>query len=292
MFAAKVFLGLSVAVDGSAWNRTSGVISNFNKYQAGSMLKKITRITIPILIIFVGVKFYYHSSLVPNQSIIESEPEKSAFVAPVNSPVHDAPLTQSNHSSVAKNTNLLLSEQYQKINKNSAYPTLDSRMDALLERRPNTNISKELLLQNLAEASAWKSSNRIVEDTSHGIDSNQSASKKYVVEFNRGKIETLMNGDTLEIPIPETGNSYVMRVDNIQANGDGNITWSGVLLNENGGDYPVTFTQNQATLTVGGVSTPTGHFGLEARESEGWLMASRVMTRAHGDKPDFIIPKE
>jgi hypothetical protein len=256
------------------------------------MLKKISLITIPILIIIVGVKFYYHDSLISNQPIVESVPDKSTFIAPVNNPVNDAPSTQANHSSVAKNTSLLLAEQYQKINQNPAYPTLDSRMVAMLERRPNTNISKEHLLQNLAEASAWKSSNRIIEDASHGTGNNQSASKKYVVAFNREKIETLMNGDTLEIPIPETGNSYVMRVDNIQASGDGNITWSGVLLNESGGDYPVTFTQNQATLTVGGVSTPTGHFGLEAREGEGWLIASRVMTRAHGDKPDFIIPKE
>lgn len=262
------------------------------------MLKKITLFAIPVLIIILGVKFYNHESLSDAPSMITSEPEKSlapeksTVIAPVSNPTTDAISTQASHSSIASNSDLPLSEHYQKVNKNPAYPTLDSRMAALLERRPNTSITKERLLQYLEEASAWKSSNRVIEDDSQGTGNNQSGSKKYLIEFNREKIETLMNGDTLEIPIPETGNSYVMQVENIQANGDNNITWSGTLLNEDGGSYPVTFTQNQTTLTVGGVSTPTGHFGLEAREGEGWLMASRVMTHAHDDKPDYIIPEE
>lgn len=255
------------------------------------MIKKLILATISILIIILGVKFYFHESHISNQPHSESEPEKSTVIEPVNNSVHHTQSNQTNHSP-EKNTDFLLEEQYQKINQNPAYPTLDSRMAALFERRPNTNISKEMLMKNLAEAAAWKSSNRIIEDTSYGTGSNQSASKKYEIEFNREKIETLMHGDTLEIPISETASSYVMRVDNIQDNGDGNITWSGVLINENGGDYPVTFTQNRTNLTVGGVSTPSGHFGLEAREGEGWLMASRVMTRAHDEKPDFIIPNK
>lgn len=256
------------------------------------MLKKITLIAIPGLIIIAGVKFYNQESVIDSPPMIESPAEKSTLTAPVSNPVVDALPAQASHSSVANNADVLLSERYQKINKNPAYPTLDSRMAALLERRPNTNITKELLLQHLEETSAWKSSNQIIEGDSQSTGNNQPESKKYLVEFNREKIETLMNGDTLEIPIPETGNSYVMQVEDIQVNGDNNITWSGVLLNENGGFYPVTFTQNQSTLTLGGVSTPTGHFGLEARENGGWLMASRVMTNAHDDKPDYIIPDE
>lgn len=257
------------------------------------MLKKLLFIIGSIFFIFLGVNFYYKTTPDSTAPITKSELQGATFVAPVNNPVDDAPLVQVNNSSVATDTKLLLDDQYQKINQNPAYPTLDSRMAALLERRPDSTISKEVLLQNLAENSAWKSSGRVIEDVTHGTGNNQSASKKYVVEFNREKIETLMNGDTLEVLVPETGNSHLMRVDNIQSNGNGNITWSGVLLDENGGDYyPVTFTQSQGNLTVGGISTPAGHFGLEARGDSGWLMASRVMTNAHDDKPDFIIPNE
>lgn len=176
-------------------------------------------------------------------------------------------------------------DEYARVSQNPDYPTLGYRMLEINARRPDTEFTPEDVLQALAEPSAWQPLESPPEEW---LDQAEEDGRKFV-QFNRTKIETLVAGDLLEIPIENTGATYVMHVKQVEANVDGNITWRGTI-DSGSGQYPVSLTQNASNFTVGGFSTPEGYFMLQATNDAGWIVASRGVAGDDSGVPDYIIP--
>lgn len=181
------------------------------------------------------------------------------------------------------------SERYLAVNRNATYATLDDRMAELGKLRPQMQLSAEEVARLMEEPAAWAKGTFSPSDVDTPDERQRPASDKRYIEFNAKKIETLLQGDKLEIPVEAAKATYVMTVESVQNHGDGDITWSGSL-DDDSGTYPVSFTQNQAALTVGGVSTPSGHFLLEVRNGKGWILTSRVMGNGGTGGSDVVKP--
>lgn len=180
-------------------------------------------------------------------------------------------------------------ERYLAVNRNAAYATLEDRMAELGRLRPRSQPSAEEVARLMEEPAAWAKGTFSPSDVDTPDERQRPTSDKQYIAFNARKIETLLPGDKLEIPIEAARATYVMTVESVQNHGNGDITWSGSL-DDDSGTYPVTFTQNEAALTVGGVSTPAGHFLLEVRNGKGWILTSRVMGDGGSGEPDFATP--
>lgn len=180
-------------------------------------------------------------------------------------------------------------ERYLAVNRNAAYATLDERMAELGKLRPGMQLSAEEVARLMEEPAAWAKGSFPPSDVDTPDERQRPASDKQYIAFNANKIETLLPGDKLEIPIEAARATYVMTVESVENHGNGDVTWSGSL-DDDSGTYPVSFTQNQAALTVGGVSTPSGHFLLEVRNGKGWILTSRVMGDGGTGEPDFVTP--
>ena len=176
-------------------------------------------------------------------------------------------------------------DEYRRLSQNPDYPTMGYRMLEINARRPDSKFSPEEVLQALAEPAAWQPLATPPEEWLHQINDED---RKFI-QFNRTKIETLVAGDSLEIPIENSGATYVMQVEQVEANVDGNITWRG-RIDDGTGQYPASITQNSSDFTAGGFSTPDGHFIFQATNDTGWILASRGVARDNSAESDYIIP--
>lgn len=179
-----------------------------------------------------------------------------------------------------------LEARYQTANTNSDYPTLESKLREIYQRRPDSDYSESELVDAVQRGSAWER----LEEKPAGLDmpEQQKSYDAEFIRFDRMKIETLSVGDTMEIPVVHTGETYVMQIDEVVTHGDGNITWRGSY-NHQGQNFHISFTQNTSGLTVGGMNTPNGHYTLEAHNENGWVVSSNSGLQASSE-PDYIIP--
>ncbi len=90
-----------------------------------------------------------------------------------------------------------------------------------------------------------------------------------VVQFNRGKLETMFPGDEMYIFSQRLGYTLVMVVDQVEDHQDGSMTWHGHI-KDLPPVYRVSFTQGPQ-FTLADILTPQGHFRMEARGDYGWI---------------------
>ena len=137
----------------------------------------------------------------------------------------------------------------------------------------------EAVLEQMAKETAWKTANEPGAKLHSKLDDDEWHDGREFIEFNGDKIETLVPGDHLKIPMQQTLQEYTMKIEEVEVYDDGNITWRGHLL-----DYEqhnkASITRGK-TLTVGGISTPTGHYTLQAHGDQGWIVNSADLSDAH-----------
>ena len=190
-------------------------------------------------------------------------------------PAAEPPLTES-----------LISE-YEQANHNPAYPNLASRYEEIKARRPDSHLTPSQLVIAVAEDSAWEPTSQLPE--AQLLLDELNITDPALMRFNSAKVESLVIGDVLDIPIPQAGTSYRLRIESIQPDATGTLTWRGHILFQ-GKNYYASITRNREGLTIGGINTPHGHFTLEAHNDAGWISASQNSFH-NAAEVDFIVPR-
>ena len=110
------------------------------------------------------------------------------------------------------------------------------------------------------------------------------------IEFDPSRVEVMMPGDSLEIPVWQLGERFTMRVERTETHSNGSVTWHGHLQNF---DEPhlVTITVGNG-LSLGGIDTPNGHYVLQVNGDKGWIASSETLFKRNETETDMIIPPD
>lgn len=179
----------------------------------------------------------------------------------------------------------VLENVYQKINVNDSYPTFSHRLEAYQIFFPNKTFEMNDVLQAMRQEAAWETVSQ--EKTQHLLlnEDERNDDREYI-SFDRFKVETLLPGDTLELPITNLDVALVMEVDTIEQQ-EGSFTWFGHLT-----DYPtaeVSITQGEG-LAMGAIHFPSEHFAFQVNGEIGWVASSTTLFKP--GEVDHIIPGE
>ena len=109
-----------------------------------------------------------------------------------------------------------------------------------------------------------------------GLDDEERYDGREFIRFSPLKLESMMPGDEMEIPLDQENATFNMVVDSVEVFPDGNVAWRGHFK-----DFPaenqVSFTRG-IDLTVGNITLPDKQFTVQAQgEKAGWLTASRSL---------------
>ena len=189
-----------------------------------------------------------------------------------------------------------LLQEPQLIELNPDYPTMAMRLHEMTARRDGQDFDPAQVRDALAASAAWEAS----DEAGAGLDltDEELNDGREFIEFKRIKLESLVAGDTLELPINQSGQIYKAEITQAVANSDGSVTWHGKLVDElgavtdeSGSAYDVTFTSGQR-MASGGMFTPEGHFVIEAVGEQGWIANASTLFKFDEDVPDYIIPDD
>lgn len=179
-----------------------------------------------------------------------------------------------------------LQERYAGVSDNPDYPQLQSRLDAMQKRRPGQSFDPEKVVKTIARPEAWVRIDTPPDDLP--LTPAEKFDGREFIRFNPMRIETLMPGDTLDIPIWQLGTRFKMRVDYAETHANGSVTWHGHLENVNG-PHRVTITVGNG-LSLGGIDTPNGHYVLQANGESGWIASSETLFKRNETETDMVVP--
>lgn len=220
-----------------------------------------------------------HTSSTASPALDESDSTATAVKVTESNPDSQR---AANDDDTAKN----LQETYAEVSDNSDYPQLQERLDAMRKRQPNRSFDPEQVVETMTQPDAWE---RV--ETPPGdlpLTPEEKFDGREFIHFNPLRIETLMPGDTLEIPVWQLGERYTMRVDSAETHPNGSVTWHGHLENFNN-PHRVTITVGDG-LSLGGIDTPGGHYVLQAHGKSGWIASSETLFKRNESETDMIIP--
>lgn len=196
--------------------------------------------------------------------------------------------------SAVTDADLLPEQQLAELNPD--YPTMAMRLHEMTARRNGQAFDAGQVRDALAASAAWEAS----DNAGAGLDLTEEERNdgREFIEFKRMKLETLVAGDKLELPLSQNGQTYQAEITQALANSDGSVTWHGTLIDElgavtdeSGSAYDVTFTSGQR-MASGGMFTPEGHFVIEAVGEQGWIANASTLFKFDENVPDYIIPDD
>lgn len=190
------------------------------------------------------------------------------------------------HSTTSK-VNAQHESRYKTLSDNPNYPTLESRLQAMNERG-NKVYEPESVLDALAEPSAWKQT-KTPPKTIPLKDVELNDGREFIA-VNPLKIETLLPGDSLSLPITQKHTSFDISIVSVDKNPNGSFTWHGEI-KRNNESYFVEITQSE-NITLAGISTPDGNFALQANTGEGWLATTDTLFKRDEHVSDALIPPD
>lgn len=177
---------------------------------------------------------------------------------------------------------------------NPDYPTLAMRLEEMSARRNGRSFDPQAVMEALAAPGAWESAPAPGEKLSLSEEEMQDG--REFIRFDRLKLETLVKGDMLELPVNQAGAVFKARITRARGNADGSVTWRGTLMDdagpvvgEDGTPYLVTFTSGDKVVS-GGVFTPQGHFVIQAVEEQGWLAPSSTLFKPNAKESCALVP--
>jgi hypothetical protein len=177
--------------------------------------------------------------------------------------------------------------QYQSLNTNSDYPSLETRMLEMQARRGGKVFDPESVLKALAQEHPWQESAEASDQLD--LTPEQRFDGREFVKVDQMKIETLVPGDTLEPPVSFESGSMEMVVDNVEVSETGEVTWFG-RIKDYEQENQVSITQGE-TVTIGGITTPNGEYMIESRAAAGWIVPTGTLFNPVDDD-DRVYPPE
>ena len=179
-----------------------------------------------------------------------------------------------------------LQAEYDLISDNPDYPQLEMRLDAMQKRHPNRSFEPEQVVATMGQSEAWVRIDTPPENLP--LTPVEKSDGREYIRFAPLRVETLMPGDTLEIPIWQLGVRYKMRVDQTETHANGSVTWHGHL-EDFAEPHRVTITVGNG-LSVGGIETPRGHYVLQAIGESGWIASSETLFKRDETGTDMVVP--
>jgi hypothetical protein len=163
------------------------------------------------------------------------------------------------------------------------------RLEAMQKRRPDRKFDSAEVLAAMERKTVWSTAKDPAKDLP--LEPEEKGDGRQFINFDSLKLETLMPGDTVTVGIDETSENYEVIVDRVEKHDYDSITWHGHIDGRDGQTYTVSFTRGKH-LTVGGLSTPDGHYVLQAHGNNGWVASSARLFKSDPDVPDAIYPHE
>ncbi|RYZ94370.1 MAG: hypothetical protein EOO68_20370 [Moraxellaceae bacterium] len=163
------------------------------------------------------------------------------------------------------------------------YRYMQERLTAMQERRPNMTFDPAEVAAAIERDVAWQPLKETPKELP--LEPEQFTDGREFISFDSLKIETLMPGDRVRIPIKGVGKEYEITVDSVEKHDYNSISWNGHIEGGDGRNYSVSFTRG-ATLTVGGMDTPDGQYQLQAHGDKGWIASAGLLFKNHSDPID------
>lgn len=179
-----------------------------------------------------------------------------------------------------------LNAAYDDLNDNTDYPSLDHRLQEMRARRGGRDFQAENVIASMRVSDAWETTDEPGDNLK--LSDEERHDGRDFVRFRAEKLETLVPGDTMTIPLDQKNQEYTMAVNRVEVHGDGNVTWHG-RLTEFPDNNQVSITRGES-LTVGGFTTPEGHYTLQARGNQGWVASSDTLFKRDPNQTDAVVP--
>ena len=167
--------------------------------------------------------------------------------------------------------------------KKTDYRYMQERLTAMQERRPNMTFDPAEVAAAIERDVAWQPLKETPKELP--LEPEEFLDGREFISFDSLKIETLMPGDRVRIPIKGLDKEYEITVDNVEKHDYNSISWNGHIEGGDGRNYSVSFTRG-ATLTVGGMDTPDGQYQLQAHGDKGWIASAGLLFKNHTDPID------
>ena len=160
---------------------------------------------------------------------------------------------------------------------------IQDRLTAMQARRPDMKFDPAEVAAAIERDVAWET----LKDAPEGLPltPEELMDGREFISLDGLKMETLMPGDRVRIPIKELAGEYEITVDTVEKHDYYSISWNGHI---EGGDcqsYPATFTRS-ANLTIGGMETPEGQYQLQVNGDKGWIASAGLLFKNHVDPID------
>ncbi|MBK8969875.1 MAG: hypothetical protein IPM37_00340 [Hahellaceae bacterium] len=162
---------------------------------------------------------------------------------------------------------------------NPDYPTFADRVQEVMARRNGEVFDLRALWDASRQEEGWAAA----QDTPEApelSDAERQDGREFI-QVNPLKIESLVPGDRLTLPINQIGQRYAVRIDNVRVQSGNAVTWTGHLEDVDQ-DHTVVITRGD-TLIMAGITTPQGHFEMQARGDQGWIASSATLFKG-GDE--------
>lgn len=230
-------------------------------------------------VIVMGSSLYYFQS--SEQQLLDEAPAPTSKQQPIEaqSPALNAIVsaTQTNVNIKTKaSTAAQLSAEdiLEQPDSNSDYETFKDRFSEIRARRNGQEIDAVQLWQASQQPAAWQP--LATPPDSLNLSQEEKNDGRSFITFSPLKLESLVAGDTLEIEMGHSNQSFTAKIEAARSEDNGkNVTWTGTSLDA---DFPgrLTITKGD-TLIVGGISTPDGHYELQVHGDKGWIVNSATI---------------
>lgn len=170
-----------------------------------------------------------------------------------------------------------------KADQKTDYRYLQDRLEAMQQRRPTMQFDPAQVAAAIERDTAWKPLKELPKELP--LKPEEFTDGREFISLDSLKIETLMPGDKMRVPIKAVGREYEVIIDNIEKHDYNSISWNGHIEGGDGRNYNATFTRGES-LTVGGMDTPDGQYELQAHGNNGWIASANVLFKNHVDPID------
>ena len=164
---------------------------------------------------------------------------------------------------------------------------IKTRLAAIQQRRPELNVSPANVIRMMQRPDAWSVAASIPKKLP--LQPNEFNDGREFIQLEPLKIETLLPGDLLELPIQEERKTYRVKIDEVVIQNSDTISWYGHIEGADGQNYSVSITRGKQ-LMVGGLDTPEGHFVLQAYGTDGWIASSQTLFKINPAVSDNAYP--
>jgi hypothetical protein len=175
------------------------------------------------------------------------------------------------------------SQETTKAEQKTDYRYIKDRIEAMQQRRPNMKFEPAEVAAAIERDTAWKPLKDLPKELP--LKPEEFTDGREFISLDSLKIETLMPGDKMRVPIKAIGREYEVIIDNIEKHDYNSISWNGHIEGGDGRNYNATFTRGES-LTVGGMDTPDGQYELQAHGNNGWIASANVLFKNHVDPID------